>query len=197
MPLPGEFGATYVAVVAACALNVPEVADHVTPALDGAFATVAVSAMDWFSTSPIAFGVIVTLTTGGGGPAAAIVIVADADFVPSVTDVAVSVTVGGFGTALGAVYVIAVPEALVVADSDPHPAAVAHEADQVTPFAAVSLLTIAVKLFVALVPTDAVVGDTATTIAIGLFPPSPDELDAPPHAFKSPLPAKIAAAHRN
>jgi hypothetical protein len=195
--LPGELGATYVAVVAAWALNVPEVVDHVTPESDRSFATVAVSTIDWFSTSPIAFGVMVTLTAAGGGPAAVIVIVGDADFVPSVNDVAVNVTVGGFGTALGAVYVIAVPEALVMADSDPHPPVVTHEADQVTPFAAVSLLTVAVKLFVALVAINAVVGDTATTIATGVVPRSPDELDPPPHPFKSPIPAKIAAPFRN
>jgi hypothetical protein len=37
------------------------------------------------------------------GATAAIVIVAEADFVESVTDVAVTVTVAGLGTALGAV----------------------------------------------------------------------------------------------
>jgi hypothetical protein len=40
---------------------------------------------------------------GGGGPFAVIVIVADMDFVLSVTEVAVTVTVAGVGTALGAI----------------------------------------------------------------------------------------------
>jgi hypothetical protein len=74
------------------------------------------------------------------------VIVADADFVPSVTDVAISATVAGLGTAAGAVYVTAVPEALVVADNDPQPFAVVHDNAHVTPFAVLSLLTVAVKL---------------------------------------------------
>lgn len=43
IPAPAEFGATYVAVVAAFALKVPEVADHVTPAPFTSFVTVAVS----------------------------------------------------------------------------------------------------------------------------------------------------------
>jgi hypothetical protein len=40
---------------------------------------------------------------GGGGPLAVIVMEAEMDFVLSVTDVAVTVTVAGVGTALGAV----------------------------------------------------------------------------------------------
>ena len=40
---------------------------------------------------------------GGGGPLAEIVMEAEMDFVLSVTDVAVTVTVAGVGTALGAV----------------------------------------------------------------------------------------------
>jgi hypothetical protein len=122
----------------------------------------------------------------GGGPLDVIVIAADADFVPSLTDVADSVTVAGLGTAAGAVYVIAVPEALVVADSAPHPPAVAHEAAHVTPFAALSLLTVAVKLCVALVATDAEAGVTVTDTPV--LPPPP-ELDPPP-----PHPPKIATA---
>jgi hypothetical protein len=189
IPAPGELGATYVAVPAACALNVPLLAVHVTPAAPTSAVTVAVSASDWLTASPITFGETVTATPVGGGPLDVIVIAADADFVPSLTDVAVSVTVAGLGTAVGAVYVTAAPEAPVVADSAPHPPAVAHDAAHVTPFAAVSLLTVAVKLCVALVATDAVVGVTATVIAGGVVPPPPPELDPPP-----PHPPKIATA---
>jgi len=125
------------------------------------------------------------------------VIVADADFVPSLTDVAVRVTVAGLGTAAGAVYVIAVPEALVAADKDPQPFAVAQEAAQVTPFAALSLLTVAVKFCVPFVAIDAVVGDTVTAIPEGVVPPSPVEPDPPPHPLKSPIPAtEIATANK-
>ena len=122
------------------------------------------------------------------------VIVADADFVPSLTDVAVSVTVAGLGTAAGAVYVIAVPEELVVADRDPQPFAVAQDAAQVTPFATLSLLTVAVKLCVPLIATVAVVGDTVTAIPEGVVPPSPVEPDPPPHPPRSPIPATETTA---
>src|ERR1700743_2552830 len=105
MPPPGEFGATYVAVVAPCALNVPVDALHVTPAAFTSFITVAVNANDWPSTHRVPFGEIVTLTLAGG-VTWVIVIVADADFVPSLTDVAVSVTVAGLGIVAGPVYVI-------------------------------------------------------------------------------------------
>jgi hypothetical protein len=126
------------------------------------------------------------------------VIVADADFVPSLTDVAVSVTVAGFGAAAAAVYAIAVPDALVVADSDPHPPAVAHDAAHVTPFAALSLLTVAVKLCVALVATDAVVGVTVTDTPGAPPPPSPTpELDPPPHPPKIAVPASDIATAKN
>jgi hypothetical protein len=122
------------------------------------------------------------------------VIVAEADFVPSLTDVAVNVTVAGFGTVEGAVYVIAVPEALVVADNDPHPPAVAHAAAHVTPFAALSLLTVAVKLCVALVATVAVVGATVTAPAVA----PPLVLAPPPHPPNSTIPAtEIAAPNKN
>jgi hypothetical protein len=61
-----------------------------------------------------------TATTIAGGVALVIVNVAVAALVVSATDFAVSVTVAGFGTLDGAVYVIAVPEALVLADKVPH-----------------------------------------------------------------------------
>jgi hypothetical protein len=123
-----------------------------------------------------------------------IVIVAEADFVPSLTDVAINVTVAGLGTAAGAVYVTAAPEAPVIADSDPHPPAVAHDAAHVTPLAALSLLTVAVKLCVPFVATEAVEGVTATEIAVV---PPPPELDPPPHPPISNIPvAEIANANR-
>ncbi len=191
IPAPGELGATYVAVPAACALNVPLLAVHVTPAAPTSAVTVAVSASDWLTASPITFGETVTATPVGGGPLEVIVTVADADFVPSLTDVAVSVTVAGLGTAAGAVYVTAAPEAPVVADSAPHPPAVAHEAAHVTPFAALSLLTVAVKLCVAFGATDAVVGVTATEMPV--LPPPP-ELDPPPHPPRFAVAASAIAA---
>jgi hypothetical protein len=93
------------------------------------------------------FAVVVDKVTAIAVGAAATVIVADADFVPSATEVAVSVTVAGLGTFAGAVYVIGVPEALAAADSVPqvapvHPAA---ESDQLTPLLAESFVTVAVK----------------------------------------------------
>jgi hypothetical protein len=109
-------------------------------------------------------GVQVTLTPEITGAPGVIVIVAEADFVASLTDVAFNVTVAGLGTTDGAVYVTAVPDALDSAETTPQPPAVAHDAAQVTPFAAASLLTVAVNICVPLTATDAVVGDTATLI---------------------------------
>jgi hypothetical protein len=83
---------------------------------------------------------------------------------------------------------IAVPDALVVADSDPHPPAVAHDAAHVTPFAALSLLTVAVKLCAALGATVADAGVTATAIVV----PPPVELD-PPHPTIKPAPTTAIA----
>jgi hypothetical protein len=77
--------------------------------------------------------------------------VAETDFVLSVTDVAVSVTVFPLGTALGAVYVVAVPLAVCVVATEPH-----EDPPQVTVhftlgLAAESLLTFAVILVVVLI----------------------------------------------
>jgi hypothetical protein len=52
------------------------------------------------TTTPAVVCESVTVIAGGG--AAVTVIVADADFVPSETEVAVSVTIGGVGTLAGA-----------------------------------------------------------------------------------------------
>jgi hypothetical protein len=63
-----------------------------------------------------------TETEIAGGVALVIVIVVAADLVASATDLAVNVTVAGLGTLEGAAYVIAVPEAPVVADKVPQAA---------------------------------------------------------------------------
>jgi hypothetical protein len=77
---------------------------HVTPKFCASFETLAVNVC---VTAPVARfavpGVTDTLGGEGGAGAAAKVIVAFADFVLSSTAVAVSVTVGGFGTVAGAV----------------------------------------------------------------------------------------------
>jgi hypothetical protein len=101
IPLPGELGAVNFAVVAVTGVIVPLDAAHVTPA-PVSFATVAVSVATCPTTNPPTFGAIVTPTPPTGA-VALIVIVADADFVPSVTDVATIVVVAGFGTVAGAV----------------------------------------------------------------------------------------------
>ena len=77
------------------------------------------------------------------------VAVAETDFVLSVTDVAVMVTVFPLGTAAGAVYVVAVPLAVCVAAIEPQedPPQVTV---QVTPALAESLATTAVILVTAL-----------------------------------------------
>jgi hypothetical protein len=92
-----------VAVVAVMALNAPQapalphVTDHVTPLLAESFVTTAVS------------GVVALVSSEAGGAGlrateiALMEMVAEADFVVSVTDVAVTVTVLPVGAAAGAV----------------------------------------------------------------------------------------------
>jgi hypothetical protein len=162
----------------------------------------------WFEESPVTVAVKVVVAFTGTVAvvcasdteippgAAPIVIVAEADFVPSLTDVAVSVAVAGFGVVAGAVYVTDVPEALVVADSEPQPFAVAQESDQVTPLLALSFETVGVKVCVLPRATIALVGATLTAIGVELPPPLGEELPPQP-ATNAPTNARTnaAAAH--
>jgi hypothetical protein len=86
-----------------------------------------------------------TVTTIAGG-AAVIVMVAVADFVASVMEVAIRATVPD-GTEAGAVYVIEAPDALLAADSVPHAAPLhpAPDSPQVIPLFALSFITVAAK----------------------------------------------------
>jgi hypothetical protein len=91
--------------------------------------------------------------------APAMVIVAAADLDTSVTEVAISVTVAGDGIVAGAVYVIAVPDGLVDAESVPHlePVHPAPDKAHVTPLFCASLATVAVNCAVAEMTTEALV----------------------------------------
>jgi hypothetical protein len=197
--LPGEFGATYVAVVAACALNVPLDAVQLTPAPATSLVTVAVKPKDCPSVNPPRTGDTVTLT-GPAEVAAVTVIVAAADFVLSLTEVAVNVTVAGLGTLAGAVYVTAEPEALVVGATVPHAAPLqpAPDSVQVTPLAALSFVTVAVNDPVNPACTEAVVGDTVTEIGVGVGVPPPlsEVVDPPPQPFSNTT-TTIANANTN
>jgi hypothetical protein len=95
--------------------------------------------------------------------------VALAAFVLSATEVALNVTVAGFGTVAGAVYVIGVPEALYAAESVPHAAPLqpAPESAQLTPFCCESFCTVAVKACFCPVARDWLVGAMLTTTATG------------------------------
>ena len=79
------------------------------------------------------------------------VMVAEADFVGSVTEVAVTVTVLGVGIAVGAVYVVGAPLAVPVGLKEPH-GEVPQVTVQLTPL--LSLVTTAVRLAVAPVTSD-------------------------------------------
>ena len=105
-----------------------------------------------------------TSTTIGGG--AETVMVADADFVVSATEVAVKVT-GPVIAVAGAEYVMAVPEALLVADSAPQAAPLQPvlESAHVTPLAAESPWTVAVNCWIAPIVKSAFVDDSATEMA--------------------------------
>jgi hypothetical protein len=74
-----------------------------------------------------------------------IVMVAEADFVESVTDVAVTDTVAGLGAEAGAVNFVAVPLAVEAVEKLPH-CELPQVTDHFTPAFALSLLTTAVRL---------------------------------------------------
>lgn len=105
---------------------------QVTPFFCGSFCTVAVKF--WLAPVGTVADVGDTITTIAPG-AGVTVIVAAADLVLSATDVAVSVTTGGDGTLAGAVYVMAVPDLLEGAESEPQagPLQAAPLSSQVTP----------------------------------------------------------------
>ena len=172
-------GAAYVIAVPEALVDVdrvPQVAPlhpaplkvQVTPLFCESFCTVAVMLRG----CPVCTDADVGFTTTemAGGAEAVTVIVVAAVFVVSATDFAVSVTVAGFGTPAGAVYVIAVPEALVDVDNVPQVAPL-HPAPpkvQVTPLFCESFCTVAVTVCVCPVCTDADVGFTATEMAGGV-----------------------------
>ncbi|HXM16188.1 MAG TPA: hypothetical protein VN933_13175 [Candidatus Eremiobacteraceae bacterium] len=150
---------------------------HVTPSFEGSPVTVAVKVVVAFTATVAVVCDNVTETPAGGADEP-IVIVAEADFVPSLTDVAAIVTVAGFGVVAGAAYVTAVPDALEVAETEPHPFAVAQESAHVTPLFALSLETVAVNICVFPTTTVAVTGVTLTPI--GGEPPPPLVVELPP-----------------
>jgi hypothetical protein len=136
------------------------------------FCTVAVNPTDVDTCTDVVAGF--TDTVIGGAPVT--VIVATADFVPSATDVAVSVTVAGVGTVPGALYVTPV---VVIPLSVPHPAPLHPAPDrlQLTPLFCVSFCTVAVNPTDVDTCTDVVAGFTDTVIGggpeFGLLPTRP------------------------
>ena len=97
------------------------------------------------------------------------VTVVDADFVASAMEVAVTVTVAGEGTVIGAVYVTGPADALDAGDTLPQ-AAPEHPAPltvQLTPLLAESFATVAVSVCVCPACTIADAGVTLTAIAEG------------------------------
>ena len=120
---------------------------QLTPLFDESFCSVAANVC----VPPVATLTIDGATTteiADDRKAAVNVIVAMADFVESSTAVAVSVTVGGFGSAAGAVYITAAPDVALIPDSEPHAAPVhpGPESVHVVPSFFGSFKTVAVKL---------------------------------------------------
>jgi hypothetical protein len=157
LPVGTADGAVYVVAVPLAVLvglnppqapMLPQVTDQVTPAFAESLLTTAVSdvvALVWSEEGGSG------LKATEIGTAAVMVMVADADFVVSVTEVAVTVTVLPVGTADGAVYVVAEPLAVLVELNPPQAPVLPQVTDQVTPAFAESLLTTAVSDVVALV----------------------------------------------
>jgi hypothetical protein len=97
---------------------------------------------------------------------AVIVIVAVADFVLSVTDVAVTVTVFPVGTAVGATKIVAAPLAVCAGLNEPH-VEPPHVTVHFTPPLALSFATFAIMLVVTLTASD-VGGCAASATVIGM-----------------------------
>jgi hypothetical protein len=136
---------------------------HFTPPFALSFATFAARLAVAFTTSEV--GAAEASVTAIGCTGAVIVIVAEADFVVSVTDVAVTVTVFPVGTAAGAVKVVDAPLGVDGGVNDPH-----GEPPQVTvqftpPFA-LSFATFAV-IFVVVPPTRDIGGCADSVTEIG------------------------------
>jgi hypothetical protein len=136
-----------------------QVTVQVTPALAESLLTVAVKGVVAPVTTLMVGGVTLTLIDPLAGVT---VMVALAETVGSVTEVAVTVTVPPLGTAAGAVYVVAVPLAVWVGATLPQAPVVVQETLQVTPPFAESLPTEAVSVVVAFTATLAASGLTFT-----------------------------------
>ena len=124
--------------------TLPQATDQVTPASALSLATVAVKAVLVVAARE-AGGLLRVTVIGALG--AEMVMVAEADFVESVTEVAVTATVAGLGAEAGAVYLVAVPLAVEAAEKLPH-CELPQVTDHLTPAFALSLLTTAVRLMV-------------------------------------------------
>jgi len=163
----------------------------------------------WLSFVTVALKVVVPLTRTvavvwervtaiGEAGAAVIVIVAVADFVPSATEVALSVIFAGLGATAGAVYVTTAPEALEFAERIPHVPPLQPEpaSVQLTPLAALSFATVAVNVAVCPACTEAAVEEMAMEIGVGA-----DALGAatgvlaepPPHPAMRSIAARAAS----
>jgi hypothetical protein len=131
---------------------------HVAPLFCASFVTVAVKFCVRLTVTFAVVGATVTPIAG------ATVIVAEAVRDVSAAEVAFRVTVAGEGTVAGAVYVIAAPEALELADNVPHvaPLQPVPVRVHVTPLFWASFVTVAVKFWVLLTLTVAAVGATTT-----------------------------------
>ena len=120
----------------------PQLTDQVTPALAGSLLACA------FSDA----AALVSIDAGAPDRVteiAVMVIVAEADLVGSVTEVAVTITVPPAGAAAGAVYMVGDPLAVVVTLNVPQAPALPQVTAHVTPRLAESLLTTAANEAVA------------------------------------------------
>jgi hypothetical protein len=122
--------------------ELPQVTDQVTPAFAPSLLTLAVSKA--VIPTVIELGGLLSVTEIGVF-AGEIVIAAVADFVESVTEVAVIVTLDWLVTEAGAEYLVAAPLAVDVVERVPHVELV-QETDHFIPALALSLLTTAVRL---------------------------------------------------
>jgi hypothetical protein len=168
------------------ASELPQATVQLTPLFAVSFPTFAVRLAIVFTVSEEGGDTIETVMFVDG----VIVIVAEADLLPSVTEVAVTITVFPLGTAAGDVYVVLAPLAVDALLNEPHAPLLAQVTVHFTPPFALSFPTFAVSC--AWLPTVRVDGDDAseTVIAGGVgFEPEPL------HPPSSPTATVAAARH--
>jgi hypothetical protein len=182
----GVAGAAYVVLVPFAGDTVPQPGEHAAPFCSKV--QLRFPPVGSLFTVPLIINVAATCTVEEvverDTESAGMVIIALADFVGSITEVALSVTVRSLAGGPGAVYVVCTPLTVAPGETEPHELA-AHETVHFTPPALTSFTTVAVNGRAVLSSNIAVVLSSETLIGRG----GGCVAEAPPHP-------KLAAAKK-